>query len=76
MFEASNVVENLIEMVLDVFKNIDPRLEFCFQAGMKLQSDPLSYLKDLKIAFNAFLAFLDETFQNIDSGNANLIKTI
>ena len=66
VFEANNVVDNLIEMVLDVFKNLDPGLDFCFQAGMKLQTDPLLYLKDLKVTYNSFLKFLDELFRSLE----------
>ena len=58
-------------MIVDVFKNLDPGLDFCFQAGTKLQTDPLLYLKDVKVVHNAFMKFLDELFHSLEAtGNA------
>ena len=54
-----------MEMLLDVFKNLDPSLNFCFQAGLKLQSDPLDHLTNIKVSFNQFVQKLDqELFSN------------
>jgi len=67
VFQAENdmAAENLVEMLLDVFKNLDPSLDFCFQAGLKLQSDPLDYLTNIKLSFNQFVQQLEqELFSN------------
>lgn len=63
--ESHIAAENLMEMLLDVFKNLDPSLNFCFQAGLKLQSDPLDHLTNIKVSFNQFVQKLDqELFSN------------
>jgi len=60
--ESHIAAENLMEMLLDVFKNLDPSLNFCFQAGLKLQSDPLDHLTNIKVSFNQFVQKLDQEF--------------
>ena len=55
------ISEHLLEMLVDAFRNLDPTLEFCFQAGLKMhQSDSLSYLTAIKASFNQFLQQLDQ----------------
>ena len=59
VFPVANATENMIEILLDVFLNLDPGLEFCIQAGIKQQSDQLAYLVHVKEAFNDTLTHLD-----------------
>ena len=59
VFPVANATENMIEILLDVFLNLDPGLEFCIQAGIKQQSDQLAYLVHVKEAFNDTLIHLD-----------------
>ena len=64
----ANSTENMIDILLDVFLNLDPGLEFCLQAGLKQQSDQLAYLVLVKEAFNDLLTYLDTVMFLTNSG--------
>ena len=68
VFPTANAPENMIEILLDVFFNLDPNLEFCLHAGIKQQSDQLSYLLLVKEAFNDVLVHLDGVIFASDTG--------
>ena len=68
VFPMANSTENMIEILLDVFLNLDPGLEFCLQAGLKQQSDQLAYLVLVKEAFNDLLTYLDTVMFLTNSG--------
>ncbi len=61
VFTDANVEENMIEILLEVFVSLDPSMEFCIDAGLKQQSEPLDYLVQVKANFNDLLEHLDET---------------
>ena len=68
VFPTANAPENMIEILLDVFINLDPNLEFCLHAGIKQQSDQLNYLLLVKEALNDILVHLDGVIFATDSG--------
>jgi hypothetical protein len=56
-----NVVDNMLEILLDVYSNLDPKMDFCIEAGLKQnQANPLDYLIQLKKIFKEHLAKLVE----------------
>ena len=51
----------MLEILLDVFANLDPKMDFCIEAGLKQnQANPLEYLIQLKKIFNQHLINLVE----------------
>ena len=42
----------MVSVLLEVYYGIDPRFDVCIDDGLKAQSDPLSYLIELKKTFN------------------------
>lgn len=60
VFADANPSENMIQVLLEVYCNLDPKMDFCLDAGLKQQSEPLSYLVELKGVFNKHVAALDE----------------
>ncbi len=69
VFPEANAPENLIEILVDVFLSLDPGQEFCLNAGLKQQSDQLTYLIQVKQILNNFLSFTDELLVTSHSGN-------
>lgn len=59
VFVSANPVENMIEILLEIYSGLDPRLDFCLDAGMKQQTEPLQYLIDVKQQFNLHLIDID-----------------
>lgn len=47
-----------------MFYSLDPNLEFCLNAGLKRQSDPIGYLIQVKGEFNLFLIHLDSSLDS------------
>ena len=68
VFPMANATENMIEILLDIFLNLDPGLEFCLHAGIKQQNDQLEYLVNVKDAFNDVLAHLDSVLFSSNCG--------
>ena len=60
VFTDSNPAENLIQVLVEVYSNLDPKMDFCIDAGLKQQSEPLKYLMELKGIFNKHAGALDE----------------
>ena len=73
-----NVVDNMLEILLDVYSNLDPKMDFCIEAGLKQnQSNPLDYLIQLKQLFNQHLAKLVDILTKGKQGTtSNLISRI
>lgn len=63
----------MLEILLDVYSNLDPKLDFCIEAGLKQnQSNPLDYLIQLKQLFNQHLAKLVEILTKGNQGTTTL----
>ena len=59
--KEQNVVDHMLEILLDVFANLDPKMDFCIEDGLKQnQANPLEYLIQLKKIFNQHLINLVE----------------
>ncbi|XP_015928975.2 conserved oligomeric Golgi complex subunit 7 isoform X1 [Parasteatoda tepidariorum] len=60
-------VEVLSELFVDVLTNLEPSLSFCIDAGMKLQSNPLQYLIELKQITDRLVKSLEISIHANDS---------
>ena len=68
-----SVVDNMLEILLDVYSNLDPKMDFCIEAGLKQnQSNPLDYLIQLKQLFNQHLSNLVQVLTKGINLNQNL----
>ena len=60
VFPEANASENLIQVLIEVYSSLDPKMDFGIDAGIKQQSEPLKYLMELKGIFNKHAKALDE----------------
>ncbi|XP_054714505.1 conserved oligomeric Golgi complex subunit 7-like [Uloborus diversus] len=75
-------IQILLELLVDVLTNLDPSLSFCIDAAIKLQSNRLQYLIELKQITDRLTKSLEISIHAIDSKLLNdahvilLVKTI
>ncbi|XP_035211268.1 conserved oligomeric Golgi complex subunit 7-like isoform X2 [Stegodyphus dumicola] len=78
----SSVIQVLSELLVDVLTNLDPSLAFCIDAGMKLQSNRLQYLIELKQITDRLAKSLEISIHSVEPKELNsahvilLVKTI
>jgi hypothetical protein len=53
VFTNADARENLILVLTEVYFGLDPRMDFCIEAGLKTQAEPLSFLVRLKALVNS-----------------------
>jgi len=59
VFPSENTADIIADLVMDVLDNLDPSLEFCMEAAMKLQQDQLQFLLDMRSNTDSFLGQIE-----------------
>jgi len=59
VFPDENTAGVIADMVVDVLNSLDPSLDFCMEAALKLQQEPLQFLLDMRSNTEYFVAQLE-----------------